>query len=342
LAESCDYSASLLEYGVPFVSQIHATTIENSNSLLESQILYETAGHPWWSGGVFLKARWTSRIGIIGIVVIFILSSQLWSPVAAASKATYGFYPQQTTTTTFEVVPDPSLATGVEIHVQGDSGEFNASHVMTGGVSSYVNLTWSHTAGTELTLTQIPSHWEFCYFTVAFPWDLNKMPTDAMFYVTYAIHATGDFNSTEGETMFSVHAWLIDSSGNWRDIYESEPPYPSAPTRYYYDLNYFDLVAGWSGMVANQEGVQEDPEDVLCIGVGLAPTEAFETYNAGYPWQQYNGSVTALVHTISLEVMLETEETSMPIEPTIAVGIGIALMIVVAYATWRRYRSTEK
>lgn len=289
-----------------------------------------------------MKACWTSHIEMTSIIVIFILSSQLWSPVAAASNVKSGFYLQQIDTTSLEVVPDPSLATGVDLHVQGNSGEFNASHIMTGAASSYVNLTWSHTAGTELALTQMPYHWEFCYFTVAFSWDLNKMPTDAMFYVTYTIHATGDFNSTVGETMFGVYAWLIDSSDSWRSIYESEQPYPAVPTRYYYDLNYFDLLAGWGGMVTNQEGVQEDPEDILHIGVGLAPTEAFDTFSDGFPWQQYNGSVTALVHTLSLEVILETEETGVAIEPAIAIPIGITIAIIATYVIWRRYEHTEK
>lgn len=273
------------------------------------------------------------------ICLLLLSQSSVW---ATASDQTLNRPAiNQTTTTTFETVPDPSLATGIELQVQGDSGEFNASHVTTGGSSSYVNLTWSHIAGTELALTQMPYHWEFCYFTVAFSWDLNKMPTDAMFSVTYAIHATGDFNSTDGETMFGVYAWLIDSSDNWRTMYESGPPYPTMPTRYNYDLTYFDLHDGWSGMITDDNGVQQDPEDVLRIGVGLAPTEAFDTYNAGFPWQQYNGSVTALVQTLSLEVMLETEETGMPIEPAIAAPIGITLAIVVAYVIWRRYEHTK-
>ncbi len=281
------------------------------------------------------------QVILSALVICLLLFSQSSMWATASDQTLNRPAIHQTTTTSLEVIPDPSLATGVELQVQGDSGEFNASHVMAGGAGSYVNLTWSHTAGTELALTQMPYHWEFCYFTVAFSWDLNKMPNDAMFYVTYSIHATGDFNSTDGETMFGVYAWLIDSSDNWRSIYESEPPYPAVPTRYDYDLNYFDLVAGWSGMVTNQQGVQEDPADVLRIGVGLAPTEAFDTYNAGFPWQQYNGSVSALVHALSLEVMLETEETGMPIEPAIAIPIGITLVIVVAYVIWRRYEHAK-
>ena len=49
--------------------------------------------------------------------------------------------------------------------------------------------------------------------------------------------------------------------------------------QYSYDLNYFDLIAGWGGMVQTVEGTQDDPNDILQVGVGLAPTEDFDTYD---------------------------------------------------------------
>ena len=243
----------------------------------------------------------------------------------------------QITTGSFEMILDPDLQTGVELYTHGESDEFKASHVITGGISSYVNLTWTHIAGTELQLTRLPDVWDFCYFTVSFPWELERVPTDAMFRFSYGVYTDGDFNSTEGELMFNVHSWLIDSSDNWEPLLESEPPYTTTTRLYTYDLNYFDLTDGWRGMVEDASGIQEDPEDVLQIGVGLAPSESFESYDDSHPWQDYNGSVTARVNTLGLVVLLEPEETDLVIEPYYVVGLPVLFFVVIfAYLAWRR------
>jgi hypothetical protein len=244
----------------------------------------------------------------------------------------------QTTSESFEILPDPHLQSEIELHIQGESNEFNASHV-NWGTHSYVNLTWIHTSGTELQLTQIPELWEFCYFTTSFQWEIERLPTDAMFYISYGVHTTGDFNSTEGETMFNVHAWFIDSSDEWNSLYESVSPYSTTVQEYSYDLNYFDLMNGWRGMVEDDSGYQENPEDILQIGVGLAPSEGFDTCDdGGHPWQEYNGSVSALVHSLSLIVTMEPETSASIIEPYYVVApIGIISAVIVAYLVWRRY-----
>ena len=282
--------------------------------------------------------RKTNTMTIIVVILLVLTSLSIRSASA------------QTTTVSYEVIPDPNLQTGIELHTNGESEEFNASHVLTGGISSYVNLSWIHIAGTELTLTSdevpfrsqqdsLPHYWDFCYFTVSFPWELERMPTDAMFYVSYGIHTTGDFNSTEGESMFNVYTWLIDSSDDWQPLIVSESPYTTTVRRYSYDLNWFDLMDGWQGMVVDDSGVQEDPEDVLSIGVGLAPSESFESYGDSHPWQEYNGSVAARVQTLRLEVLLEPEETSFIIDPyyLVAAPVGmVGAVVIIGYLLYRR------
>ncbi len=257
--------------------------------------------------------------------------------VAASNQQSKTLSALQTTSSSYEMIEDPNLQTGVELYTHGDSDEFNASHVITGEITGNVNLTWTHIAGTELQLTQLPDIWDFCYFTVSFPWELERVPTDAIFRFSYGVSTKGDFNSTEGQLMFNVHSWLIDSSDNWEPLLESEPPYTTTTRLYTYDLNYFDLTDGWRGMVEDATGIQEDPEDVLQIGVGLAPSESFESYDDSHPWQDYNGSVTALVNTLGLEVLLEPLETDFVIEPYYVVGLPVLFIaVIIAYLAWRR------
>ena len=300
--------------------------------------------------GDFMRLCKKLNAGLFATLLAIMLLSQFSMTVAASNLQSAAPSALQTTTVTYEAIQYPNLQTGVELHTHGDSNAFNASHVSTGGVGSHVNLTWTHEAGTELTLTSdelpfttqrypFPHYWDFCYFTVSFPWDFERMPTDAMFRFSYGIHTTGDFNSTEGELMFNVHSWLIDSSDSWAPLIVSEPPYTDTVHLFSYDLYYFELHDGWQGMVEDDSGIQEDPEDVLQIGVGLAPSESFESYEDSHPWQDYNGSVTALIHTLSLEVLLEPEEPRNLIEPYyyVVAPVGIIIAVVVVYLIWRRY-----
>ena len=284
-------------------------------------------------------------------LLAIMLLSQFSMTVAASNLQSTAPSALQTTTVTYEAIQFPNLQTGVELHTHGDSNAFNASHVSTEGIGSHVNLTWTHAAGTELTLTSdelpftsqrypFPHYWDFCYFTVSFPWELERMPTDAMFYTAYGVHTTGNFSSTEGELMFNVYSWVIDSSEHWEPLLVSEPPYTTTTQLFSYDLNWFDLSDGWQGMVEDDSGVQDDPEDVLRIGVGLAPSESFESYDDSHPWQDYNGTVTAQVHTVRLEVLLEPEEpNTIPIDLfyLVVAPVGIIVAVAVVYLIWRRY-----
>jgi len=244
--------------------------------------------------------------------------------------------------TSFEIMPDPYLEDGVNLRIHGTSNEFNSTYVPAGGVSSYVNLTWQHTAGTELNTTSsqlpfttargdYPYYWDFCYFTVSFTWMYDRLPTDAMFYLSCGVKTTGDFNTTEGNLMFNVHTWLIDSSDNWESLYTPEAPYSTANHLYSYDLNYFDLSA-WRGMVEDELGNQEDPEDVMRVGVGLAPSDNFHEYGNTHPWETYNGSVSVSVSRVSLEIQMDTENEVPVIDP-LTVVLPIVLLVGVLFVS---------
>ena len=206
---------------------------------LHSKEIYEFTPH---SICVLEVASVKVRRRLIAIVMSFLMLTSFCTVAAASDSKSDVASIHQITTGSFEMILDPDLQTGVELYTHGESDEFKASHVITGGISSYVNLTWTHIAGTELQLTRLPDVWDFCYFTVSFPWELERVPTDAMFRFSYGVYTDGDFNSTEGELMFNVHSWLIDSSDNWEPLLESEPPYTTTTRLYTYDLNYFKML----------------------------------------------------------------------------------------------------
>ncbi|MFW9806385.1 MAG: hypothetical protein ACFFFK_06610 [Candidatus Thorarchaeota archaeon] len=200
-----------------------------------------------------------------------------------------------------QVLPNPNLETEPDAYVNGSSGEFDYSYI---GQSTQLN--WTHTQDTELDFRsedddRYPSYNDFVYFTQSFDWPYEELPEDAEFNLTYRATLSGGF-STEPtyQYMFAVYTWLIDSSGHWANVYKSNPPYISTPQSRRIDLNYFDLLEGWGGMVENANGVQEDPEDTLTIGIGLAPTSNFDSSIS-------NGSVMVEISSVFLYVVMQTE-----------------------------------
>ncbi len=290
---------------------------------------------------------------MVCILFVLLVLSQVCIEAVATNPKSINPSITQTTSETFEVIPDPYLQSEVDLNIHGTSNEFNASQVMTGTARSYVNLTWTHVAGTELTTTasqvpfvtvqdDYPYFWDFCYFTVSFRWEYERMPTDAMFYLTFGVNTTGDFNTTEGQQMFRVGSWLIDSSNDWTALYTPQPPYTTQRHLYSYDLMYFELVA-WSGMVQDDSGYQEDPEDTLRVGVGLAPSESFETYNDSHPWQEYNGTVCASISTVSLVVRLDPEEDTF--QPDVYMILGPTALVatfIVVYLGLHYYKRKKQ
>jgi len=207
-----------------------------------------------------------------------------------------------------DVIPDPNLESMPDASVNGTSGEFQYSHQ-----PNNMQLNWTHSAGTVLNLQGIdddtyPRFSDFVYFSQSFDWPYEEKPNDAEIYLNYSVSMSGSFvTEMEGGLMFRVHAWLIDSSNNWLHIYRSYPPYTTIYQERRVNLNYFDLDAGWGGMIEDTSGVQEDPLDELTLGIGLVPTEDFLNYLGDEPWQDYTGSVIVSVSSMNLYVIMDAE-----------------------------------
>ncbi len=185
----------------------------------------------------------------------------------------------------------------------------------------YVNLTWTHTAGTEywwkpeldnLPLGQIlprtePQVNDFIMFEQELPWLYQTMPSDVNMTFELGVKLNGDFTRTYGGLMFKIYIYLIDSAGNWWQVYESVPPYESLVVNRRIDLSGFDVVEGWEGITGSNETGSDfvkDPEPWVKVGVVLSPTRNFRERLSpsnpdDFPYLVYNGSVEVHVTTLS-------------------------------------------
>ncbi|MFW9787263.1 MAG: ABC transporter permease subunit [Candidatus Thorarchaeota archaeon] len=278
-----------------------------------------------WYVGItnFWREYRKHRIGLIGLGIMFIFFGMA---VFAPYLATHDPTPQAKVAPTYlapswlsvfdptgvvtgELVTDPTLSQEPIIRGNGSSGEFSGAHAPISPTNnqSYVNLTWSHTAGTELEYWGedpdeiLPSFGEFAYFEVDFDWPYNNRPSDVNMSISYSTHLTGDFAAGAqpyNNLMFRVYVWLIDSSGEWVRVYSSrEATYTDQVQEKRISLNYLSIKDVFDGMIT-VNGTQEDPDNFVRIVAALAPTDNFYFYyNAfdGYSieaWRNYTGSVT--------------------------------------------------
>ncbi|RLI49191.1 MAG: hypothetical protein DRO73_07070 [Candidatus Thorarchaeota archaeon] len=274
------------------------------------------------------------RIGVAGILVILLFFGMaIFAPLLAtydpspnnkiappflAPAWTQVFDPGSVENGQY--LPDPTLSTPYsaddplgtnEIVVYGNPTYGNGSsftghhHIATGpGDHNYVSLKWTHQAGDEPRFnllptigSDMPDTLDFIYFKQSFEWPYERLPNDVVVSFNFSTYLTGDFASnSRGGLMFKIYVWLIDSSGNWRMIYESYPPYTETIQGRLIDLNWFDILEGWKGMVDTGDG-QEDPTDVLTMAIGLAPTLTFRTDNN---YDHFDGSVEARFSHVKL------------------------------------------
>jgi ABC-type dipeptide/oligopeptide/nickel transport system permease subunit len=193
--------------------------------------------------------------------------------------------------------PDGILKAGTH------TDQFSSNYYQGSGGDDYshMSLSWNHEANGSLDFvlprdpqSDTPSVEDYIYFYEVIEWEKERLPSDVNMSLEYNIVRTGDFLSrSDGGLMFKVYMWLIDSSDNWRKVYESYPPYTETFQERRVDLSYFDVAAGWGGMVANETDYQEDPYDTLKIAIGLAPTFMMRTH------LEYEGSVTVNVKKLS-------------------------------------------
>ena len=271
------------------------------------------------------------KIGILGVIVISLF---IGMALAAPLLATADPAPSNKVAPPFlapgwmqvfdpgsvqngQYLPDPYLTTQYSPgdtedlnHIQyygpstyGNESSFSGTHHLSSGSDpNYITLSWNHHAGDRPDFdlpfkgeTDMPDTEQFVYFTQTFPWDYDRMPNDVIVNFNFSTYLTGDFASNEmGELMFKVYVWLIDSSGNWRMIYKSFPPYTQTIQTRNIDLNFFDIKEAWGGMVANGSS-QEDPRDELTFAIGLAPTRTFFLY-----YNDFSGSVDVNIYWAQL------------------------------------------
>ncbi len=201
-----------------------------------------------------------------------------------------------------EYLRDPYLENAPSaMHANGTSGEFSYFHqgIDENHTESYVNLTWTHTPGTELDYIgrdpemTMPDYGDFVYFDQIVAWPWNNKPSDVNMSVTYATELTGDFanESLAGNLMFRVYVWIIDSSGHWTRLYESrEATYTDQPQEKRVSLNYFSIEEIFMGMVSLNGTQQEDPLDEITVRVGLAPRYVFSSGDPS-PLDTFSGTV---------------------------------------------------
>jgi hypothetical protein len=221
------------------------------------------------------------------------------------------------------MVPDPDFVESPDVYIGGTSNEFSWSQeIDLEEEDSYIALTWSHVPETELSIASerefINSNKDLIMFTQSFEWPYERIPYDVNGFLEYSILTTGNFsNNEDADEMFEVYWWLIDSSDNRALIYYSEPPHSEIASNFSINLNYFDIAEGWRGMVEDDNGLQEDPTDILTIAFGLAPTDSFRSNNLTQPWMTYSGNVTARFYSAYLATIITTEsDLSELLQPT--------------------------
>ncbi len=219
----------------------------------------------------------------------------------------------------FELIEGPLLDSSNDVVEMGGTNEFGYEYGYAGGNHGYLNLTWNHDSGTEIHTrspynSEMPDTMEFVYFKQTVEWEYNVLPSDVDITIDYGIVRTGDFYASE--LMFRVYVWLIDSSGDWEEIYGSYPPYVNGHIgSHNISLFGFDIYNAWGGMIENDAGHQEDPSDELTFAIGLAPTDTFVNYYGGTPWLTYDGSVTLMVTHFDAWVLLKETLPDEMIQP---------------------------
>jgi len=207
--------------------------------------------------------------------------------------------------------PDPHLDQAPNVVINGTSGEFDSSfHSSVNETDpSYIELNWTHVQDTPLQFRPdegISECADFVYFTQEVDWPYNELPLHAELRFNLSAVFTGDFGTDDdGRLMFNVRTWLIDSSGNWILVYQTNPPYGDFFWQRGAELDYSEIVGAWRGMISNSTHPQEDPEDTLTLAIGLSPNSNFQSFESSEPWRYYDGSVYVRVSDVDLYVRME-------------------------------------
>lgn len=272
------------------------------------------------------------RMGLIGLTLIIIFTGMA---IFAPFLVTHSPNPQDKVAPTYlapswmavfdkhavitkEYLTDPYLHETPKMAVNGTSDEFSFAHQSIDSLNnySYVNLTWSHTAGTELSYKwadsvthEDPNNTyadfnDFVYFDQNVSWPWNAEPSDVNMSISFATFTTGNF--TYGTVplnnyWFRIYVWILDSSGDWTRVYTSrDATYVPEIQERRISLNYYSIQSVFGGMVSRNNTPQVDPLNQFTVRVGVAPTYRFLNPLTRPPWMYNNGSVTFQVTHLKL------------------------------------------
>ncbi len=216
------------------------------------------------------------------------------------------------------LLPDPRFNIEPTVEISGTSDEFSSTYHQ-GTDFNYIELDWTHVAGTELNFigkdpeSTMPDYNDFIYAYQEFGWPYEQKPDVVQVLLNYSTLLTGDFAPGAQEynnIMFRVYLWAIDSSGNWILLYESkEGVYTEIYATMTVNLNYLEIADIFGGMI-EKEGVQEDPDNSAKLAIGLAPTSSFQSMLGTEPWTFYNGSVSIRVSYTDIFVQMDKLQDS--------------------------------
>ncbi|MGY5871199.1 MAG: ABC transporter permease [Candidatus Thorarchaeota archaeon] len=285
----------------------------------------------WYVSGIgFWREYRKHRVGLIGMSLIAIFVSMailapvlvIHDPTPTATIAPNYLAPSwlaifdPEAVVTGEHLPDPDLNSAPIMGINGTSDEFSYLYqpIDANNNESYVNLTWTHEAGTKLDWKwngsesfppgQDPDkvyadYNDFVYFDQKVEWDWNAKPSDVNMSISFATERTDDFAQgahTLNNLWLRIYVWVIDSNGEWTRVYESRDATYTEDVRVKpISLNFWSIESIFGGMVSLNGTPQEDFNNTLTVRVGLAPFFRFESYLGVEPWDLYNGSVTIKV-----------------------------------------------
>jgi peptide/nickel transport system permease protein len=280
----------------------------------------------WYHGlSNFLREYRKHKIGVVGLTILLLfigmavfapyLGTGDPNPLKAVAPAYLApswmsvFDPQGVVTDNY--LSKANLDQAPAIHVNGTSDEFNATYVPASesSIGNYVNLTWQHTAGTQLDYTGIdpmgnlPDFNDFVYFVQSFNWPWNGLPSSVNMSVSFGTTRTGDFvenTSILNNLWFRLYVWIVTPANDWIKVYETLDATYSTPIRERrIPFTYLDGIDTFQGMI-KVNGTQPFENDTVKVLVGLAPYRNFETFGGTHPWENYTGSITFTVTGVKL------------------------------------------
>ncbi len=245
---------------------------------------------------------------LFSILVILLLVHPV--PAVGASDGRRSSLSSQSNLVMLKPLPDPELLGEPTVVTNGTSSEFSYSH--SSSDNGYIDLVWSHTAGTELDFKSsgqedLPDCNDFIYFKQSFSWPykgLNSSHVGAPLFAVIDLDCeetvTGNFSARDDYWQFySVFVWLINPSGDWIKIFGNHVWDNHSEIH----VGSLQISRAWSDMIEGGNGTQLNPTNMLTLAVGLAPTFAFEKLDSWNPWQNMTGTVTAHVTSVYLNIL---------------------------------------